>query len=548
MSEGADGSLSLTSDNHSFAIHKASINEDWFTLEQGGYITNLDYFGNVIAVETVASSSSSYYSLQARASLYPISSPGNASYELLSGTSLSLNDGGPYFSIYAAIGSFSFSSIVLTLNNEKPANPTSNIDFYTMNDNHGAAERTTSQIGTARLSSYLKSEERANPEGSVVLSSGDLWQGSADSNLSTGGVMIDWTNLIGMESMAIGNHEFDWGLKTIATNAAKSNCPFLSINVRNKDGSYPSWCTPSKVISRQGIKIGIIGAIGKLETSIAASSLEGAYFESDYMSQVDVEAKRLRSEENCSLVVLSIHNGEVDTTDCTSIDAVFLGHVHKQLFRVDSNGIPHIRCDDNGEDIGHLTFTLGEDGKYHYSTSDYFLYGESASMDDDAEETRLYNYYQEVIGPIKNRVLGHSDTGYSQYDIGLLSCKAGREYYAKKLAPTNFIGYCTNKAGVRQAIPAGDITYGQIYGAFPFDNYNDLCEVKGSNLTLFSGSGFYFDFDQTLLNSIDQSATYTIVTNSYVSESQSYSSFLTLTTRDNYFIRDILSDYLEANL
>lgn len=546
VKEGEDGSLTLEKDGFSLSVKGGSKSSDWFSVAQGGYITNLNYAGNIIAVEAEVSSSSPFYSLEARTSFYPISSPGNATYPLVSATKLSFESGGPYFSIYSAIGSFAFSSISIYFNDEKPANPTSKIEFYTMNDNHGAAERTSSQIGIARLSSYLKEKERLNGDGVVVLSSGDLWQGSADSNLSYGGVMVDWTNLIGLESMAIGNHEFDWGVEKIEKNAALSNAPFLSINTRNKDGSYPSWCSPSKVIERQGIKIGIVGAIGKLETSIAASSLNGIYFESNYLSMANAEAIRLKNEEGCSLVVLSLHNGAAETSYCPDIDAIFLGHVHSRSFTVEDN-IPLVRTASDSKDVGHITFELGEDGKYHYGSYDYMNYSDSSAYSDDEETVRMYNYYLEAIGPIKNRVLGHSSSSYSEERIGLLSCKAGREYYKTKFNPTNFLGYSTNKKGVRQSIPAGDITYGQVYAAFPFDNYNDLCEVKGSVVSLLTGEGYYYDFGDASLTDIDDNVTYTVMTNSYVSEG-SLAGFITRINRDDLFIRDIVASYLEANL
>ena len=65
------------------------------------------------------------------------------------------------------------------------------LDIYELSDFHGAVQYNAQekQIGLARLGSYFDKKREANPGGTVILSGGDMWQGSADSNLTRGNLV-----------------------------------------------------------------------------------------------------------------------------------------------------------------------------------------------------------------------------------------------------------------------------------------------------------------------------------------------------------------------
>jgi hypothetical protein len=371
-SASSSTSGTVTAEQVPFAVDKAdgTASGGFVTLNQGGLFTNSSPVASFSGLKVTFTRLSDYGSLTYRWSNYAITSPENGAYECLSDTVHTFSDPSAYVSLYAPVGRFRIDRVTLYLSTASYAKKAAEtIDFYSFNDVHGAAEfayDTTArkyQLGINRFSTYLQGVTRANPEGSVILSSGDMWQGSADSNITHGELMTNWMNIAGFESMAIGNHEFDWGLSSIASNENLANFPFLGINIVDKNGSRPSWANPSKVIYRSGYKIGIIGAIGKLETSIAVTSLAGTTFRSDYASLVHDEADRLRAE-GCSLVVLSIHNGGsgdpitdgFDTTNCHNIDAVFEGHTHTRYSGLDSYGIPHVQDYANGSGCQHVSF------------------------------------------------------------------------------------------------------------------------------------------------------------------------------------------------
>ena len=57
------------------------------------------------------------------------------------------------------------------------------IDILTVNDFHGALAPSTGNPGAARFAAFVRQQRDNNPAGTIFLSAGDMFQGSADSNL-----------------------------------------------------------------------------------------------------------------------------------------------------------------------------------------------------------------------------------------------------------------------------------------------------------------------------------------------------------------------------
>ena len=317
------------------------------------------------------------------------------------------------------------------------------------------------EAGITRLSTFALTSERADPESTVFLSSGDMWQGSADSNLTYGQLMVNWMNIAGFESMAIGNHEFDWGYTHIVENAALANFPFLGINIVDPQGLRPSWAQPSKVVVRGGYKIGVIGAIGKLEGSIAVSSLGGFSFRSDYADLVRQEADRLRQEEDCSLVVLSIHNGSFDTTYCHNIDAVFEGHSHSNYKTTDSFNIPHVQTYANGSDFQHVRFSL-VDGKFVFDSYSTVAFSTLSALDEEPMSLGVFGYYDGKNSAIKNEVVGHTTSLLDESTLANYSVQCMVPGYTIALALT----FLVPKIYTSIAFDSGGVASGPMASTF----------------------------------------------------------------------------------
>ena len=185
------------------------------------------------------------------------------------------------------------------------------VDFYAINDMHGKFTDSVNQPGVDELTTYLKRAE-ARDDYMIILSAGDMWQGSAESNLTKGQIITDWMNEIGFAGMAVGNHEFDWGEEYVESNAQLAEFPLLAINIYDRDtNERVEYCDASVVVEAGELKIGIIGAIGDCYSSISAERTTGVYFKvgKELTQLVKDESTRLREQEGVDFVVYVLHDG-----------------------------------------------------------------------------------------------------------------------------------------------------------------------------------------------------------------------------------------------
>ena len=81
--------------------------------------------------------------------------------------------------------------------------------------------------GLAKVGGKLKEFKAADPDHTFIISSGDMWQGSMESNLNEGALITEAMNNIGFDSMTLGNHGD-------AVNVAPTEQDFTGIDLVNR--------------------------------------------------------------------------------------------------------------------------------------------------------------------------------------------------------------------------------------------------------------------------------------------------------------------------
>ena len=444
-------------------------------------------------------------------------------------------------------------------------------DFYTINDLHGKLADADSHIGVDELTTFLKNA-RKNDENAIFLSAGDMWQGSSESNLTTGLIITDWMNALDFTAMTLGNHEFDWGEDAIKLNASAAEFPLLAINVYDRQTNQRvEYCQASIVVEGDGLQIGIIGAIGDCYSSIASDKCEGVYFKtgSELTKLVKAEAERLRAQ-GVDFIVYSIHDGYESTNNSTVtsvqgsqissyydtslsngyVDLVFEGHTHQGYRLKDEYGVYHLQNrGDNKGGISHVeisinTVTMVSDVQIVelISVSKY------QNLEDDPIVQQLLDKYEDQISKA-NEVVGYNSTYRSrdvmrQY-VADVYYRAGLVAWGDKYNITLGGGFVSIRSP--GYLSAGEVTYGDLQSLFPFDNDLVLCSVKGSDLLskfINTSNDNYFisgDYDN-----INRNATYYIVVDTY----SAYYAPNRLTVVEEYekgiYARDLLADFIEA--
>ena len=444
-----------------------------------------------------------------------------------------------------------------TLNVSLPTLPTRNtgairsdenyeyIDLYELSDFHGAVEyepnhESGAYIGLPRLATFLEQKRSLNQGGTLVLSSGDMLQGSADSNLTRGYMVNYCMQYMGFDAMALGNHEFDWTDAWIKKNAelhyGDYSIPYLGANI-TKNGALPEFLRKSTVVTRGSYKIGVIGVIGNLlENSILKSCLEGYDF-SNYKDIVDAEAARLRSEETCDAVVLLAHDGAKDIELVSGVDAVFGGHEHDNVIATVNATIPSLATLNYGQSVAHIALKFDKNSKAFVDANDHDLIQMNTvceSLTEDANVRNIMNQFAPAINQIKNIKLGTCDEKLA-YNKALKNiCTTTLFNEAVEFADTVneidsskiVISYHNVNGGIRDDIAAGDITYGNVYRSFPFDNEIIMIKLSGSemanaiSLLNSTGLGLYKIFDNKSYFKADED--YYMVSTDFLALSEKY--------------------------
>lgn len=412
---------------------------------------------------------------------------------------------------------------------------TRKLEFFGLNDFHGAISESSSEPGIFKISSYLKSRYAANEGGTVLLNAGDFWQGSADSNINKGAFLTRAMNELNADAMTIGNHEFDWYDTAIINNKARANYPFLGANIMRKDTNklateivhYDDTFKASTMVEKNDVRIGIVGAIGAyLESSILATAVAPYSFE-PVDSYIRSEVINLKSQ-GADVIALVVHEslaGNYAAYDRILsdklVDLVFSGHAHAKDNQL-INGIPVMQTNGNGKQIMEIEATYDFDLKEF--RVDNRTFAEAAyikgAYSEDVAMRALFSEYEDEINEVKNEVVGTLSAPISKG--GLVNMANQLMYkYANDLEYTNVVAV-HNTGGVRvEYIPQGPVTYGDIYQAFPFDNEVMIIEeVLGETLKNFIS---YHSSYPMSSHAIIDDENYTLVTIDYLSVSE-YSS------------------------
>lgn len=446
------------------------------------------------------------------------------------------------------------------------------LDFYSLNDFHGATEydnESSYEPGIKKLSTYLNNAKATNPNGFVLTSSGDMWQGSADSNITRGRLVNDWMSLIDFSAMNLGNHEFDWTIDVIKSNQALAGFPLLSCNIIDDDTGQPvDWIDPYTTITKNGVHIGIIGAIGEGITSdILASNVEGLTF-ADPEPYVVNWASYLRTN-GADVILYLLHDtvGNISTAEGNAVDVIFGGHSHQGENTIENNpyvsySTPALQAWSNGKDVGHFNMTYSFVNEEVASCTAEILdtrsFKISSLADDPATSSMYQTYLDNEISAIKDEVKLADGPGIAKGDIPNVYNQYAYRYFKDfKDAANDYNIFMVQTNNARAAIASGDITYGMIYKALPFDNSLCLVTVKGSDIVNeLSWYGFFYlpsqnsQIDGSNLSSyLNLSSTYYVLMIDYIALNVDFRQYVTMVKtygEEEALPRNIVSRYISG--
>ena len=210
--------------------------------------------------------------------------------------------------------------------------------------------------GLSRAATVIDSLRRGAQTPPVVVDAGDILQGNpmafvaARVDTTIQNPIILGMNAVRYDGVAVGNHEFNYGLPALDRAVRQADFPFLAANVFSPDGT-PRF-RPWAVSLRLGIKIAIVGATTPGSMVWDRDNLAGRVVITDVIPAVRT-AVRDAHDAGASVIIVVVHSGLVEpssydtvTTGVPSenvaarlahevpgIDLLVYGHSHKEMRR-----------------------------------------------------------------------------------------------------------------------------------------------------------------------------------------------------------------------
>ena len=433
-----------------------------------------------------------------------------------------------------------------------------NIELFALNDFHGNVKDSDTGLGISKTATLLK-KYPTNVNNALYVSQGDMWQGSAESNMTRGQLVNDWMNQLGFTSMTLGNHEFDWDSSFVRTNSNLASFPYLGINIYDRStNKRVDYCDASTVIDKNGAKIGIIGAIGDCYSSISASKVQDIYFKvgDELTSLVKNEAIRLRNEEKCDFIIYSLHEDDENYNIELSnyVDLVLEGHTHQNYVRTDSKGIYHIQSAGYNKTINYINIDINTaDDTFVINRTKSIYTNDYTSYVKDADAEALFTKYADMING-SDDVMGYNSRYRNSTFLRQLVANLYLEYGKEKWGSSYDIflggGYISCRTPYK--LDEGDVTYAMLYNLFPFDNDLVLCTTTGYYLdTKFVNSTndnyyiAYTSFGENNRDNINNNQTYYLITDTYSSDyAPNHLTVVEKYTDSGLYARDMLAKYI----
>jgi 2',3'-cyclic-nucleotide 2'-phosphodiesterase (5'-nucleotidase family) len=373
------------------------------------------------------------------------------------------------------------------------------IDYYTNKaDNRGLA----------KIATLIKRARTDNPN-ALLIDSGDTIQGTPlqyyhnkKNNTPRDPMMLVMSSLR-YDAMAVGNHEYNFGLKVLEKARSEAEFPWLSANTYNK-GTEETHYKPYVVKEVSGVRVGILGL-----TTPGIPSWENVpnYVGLEFREPVAQAKKwvaKLRNKERVDLVVVAMHmgleedlrSGEINpgqvpnenravaiAREVPGVDAIFMGHTHRDTPAILLNGVLITQANHWGRHLARADFYLQKE------SAGWRVYAKAArtvpvddKVDPDPEVLKLAEPYDTETQKWLSQDIGESAEE--------LLAKEARFRDTAILDLIQRVQLDVGKADVSMVAPfnldariaRGPVTVRNIAGLYVYENTLVVLEVTGAQL------------------------------------------------------------------
>lgn len=420
------------------------------------------------------------------------------------------------FSPNAPVTRGQMASFILRSEQARKGSGNFELNIMHFNDTHSQLDNVAKRVTAVK-------EVRKQKPDALLLDAGDVFSGSLYFNEFQGKADLEFMNLMKVDAMTFGNHEFDLGSSPEGHQALVdfikgANFPFVSSNLDfSKDAKFQGLFN-TKISSTsaggniytgivkevKGEKVGIFG-LTTVDTKNISSP--GSIEITNYIQ----EAKKMVAEfekMGVNKVIAITHIGYDDNPAVDNdielakavdgIDIIVGGHTHTSLTKpvVIAGKEPTIivQAGQYGENLGTLDVEFDRNGVVVAHKGELIKVADKA---EDAEAATLLKKYSTVVEELKNRPTGA--TAEATLENPRTGGDNTKESVRKNETPlgniitdgmlakakthnSKVIMALQNGGGIRAPIEKGTITVGEVINVLPFGNTLAIMEITGAEL------------------------------------------------------------------
>ncbi|MBP2001505.1 2',3'-cyclic-nucleotide 2'-phosphodiesterase [Paenibacillus shirakamiensis] len=465
------------------------------------------------------------------------------------------------------------------------------VQLLGINDFHGqldykkdikdATGKVTSTVGGADyLAAYLEQYKAKNPNTLLVHAGDSVGASRPVSALLQDEPTIDFLNRMKFDVGTVGNHEFDkgsaealrliYGGKNPKTGAdfAGANFPYVVANVEDENGKA---FLPAYVVKEVGgVKVGFIGVVTNITpTIVSPAGVKGLKF-TDQTVAVNKAVAELKKQGIKSIVILA-HDPFAGSSDAPTgevvdlaksvddeVDVIVGGHDHGGLNTVVDNKLI-VESYSYGTAFSSTDLVVDRATQNIISKKATIVSVKHEGITPDATITKMVSDYLAKNAPVLNAPVGTSSLGVSRTVNAAGESALGNLIADSMRTAMNADFGFMNSGGVRNDLPQGNVTYGDMFSIEPFGNVlvkltmtgaqiKELLNQQwgGSKTTIGQVSGLTYTYDdskpqgskivelkKTDGKAIEDAASYTIVVNDFMSSGgDGYTALLKGTNRE----------------
>jgi len=462
-----------------------------------------------------------------------------------------------------------------------------NLRIYHVNDVHSRVEEDdyAGSMGYAKMATLIE-EGKRNNNNVMFLDAGDTFHGQTIANINEGEAISHILDLMDLDALTLGNHDFNYGQARLAELDEMSNFPFLAANLSREDGEEISYAQDYFIKEYDGVKVGVFGlATPETRYKTHPKNVEGLVFENPITT---AEAVVNELEDQVDVIVALTHLGISEGSEYTStklakevsgIDLIIDGHSHNVLEEgMMVNDTMIAMAGEYSKFLGYVDLTV-ENDEVKSINANLIPREETADVEKDYIISLVVDRVNNANEVITSQVVGRTavelngareNVRTGETNLGNLITDAMRTKLGTDAA-------ITNGGGIRASIDKGEITQGEVITVLPFGNTAMAIELSGADLRaalehavseypategLFpqvSGIKFTFDGDAEPGNRVkevwvggemlDEDKMYTVATNDFMKAGgDGYSMFTDAPiVSEAGGLEEVLMEYIEAN-